>query len=341
MQSEMTVEADGGARGEPLLAPFPWFGGKRRVAAEVWERFGAVNNYVEPFAGSLAVLLGRPSAPGIETVNDRNAYLANFWRALRADAPAVAAWADAPVNEADLHARHTWLRAQADFRERMLTDPDFHDAKIAGWWVWGLCAWIGDGWCKLDEVVSPTREALRLGEHGVGVHAQRVHRKLPALGNTGRGVHADRVAGADGILPYFEALAARLRRVRVCCGEWDRVLGPSVTERGGVAGVFLDPPYAPAGRVTVYAHENTGALGRAVLDYCRANGANPKLRIALCGYAGEYAILEKEGWTVHAWKAVGGYGNQGTGRGRENASRERIWFSPHCLEPERHGEFEF
>jgi hypothetical protein len=42
-------------------APFPWFGGKRKVAAEVWARFGAVENYVEPFFGSGAVLLGRPA----------------------------------------------------------------------------------------------------------------------------------------------------------------------------------------------------------------------------------------------------------------------------------------
>ena len=43
-----------------IKAPFPWFGGKSRVAPLVWERFGDVRNYVEPFMGSLAVLLGRP-----------------------------------------------------------------------------------------------------------------------------------------------------------------------------------------------------------------------------------------------------------------------------------------
>jgi hypothetical protein len=54
-----------------LRAPFPWFGGKARVAGLVWERFGDVRNYVEPFFGGGAVLLGRPSAPRIETVNDQ------------------------------------------------------------------------------------------------------------------------------------------------------------------------------------------------------------------------------------------------------------------------------
>jgi hypothetical protein len=44
-----------------LRAPFPYFGGKSRAAHLVWAAFGDVPNYVEPFAGSLAVLLGRPT----------------------------------------------------------------------------------------------------------------------------------------------------------------------------------------------------------------------------------------------------------------------------------------
>lgn len=90
---------------EPIKAPFPWFGGKSRVASLVWERFGDVPNYVEPFFGSGAVLLGRPTPPGTETVNDLDCYIANFWRAVQAEPHAVAAHADWPVNEADLVAR--------------------------------------------------------------------------------------------------------------------------------------------------------------------------------------------------------------------------------------------
>lgn len=43
-----------------MNAPFPYFGGKSRVADLVWSRFGDVKNYVEPFCGSCAVLLKRP-----------------------------------------------------------------------------------------------------------------------------------------------------------------------------------------------------------------------------------------------------------------------------------------
>ena len=34
-----------------LRAPFVWFGGKRRVAPEVWAALGDVPNHIEPFAG--------------------------------------------------------------------------------------------------------------------------------------------------------------------------------------------------------------------------------------------------------------------------------------------------
>ncbi len=189
-----------------LKAPFPWFGGKSRAVHLVWDRFGNVDNYVEPFAGSLAVLLGRPHPPQTETVNDLDCYLANFWRALRFAPDELAAWADWPVNEADLHARHLWLVNQDEFRERMKTDPDFFDVKIAGWWVWGICQWIGSGWCSRPDWTGRTN-AGRVGrgihrkrpvidpEHdGHGVHrlslgnsGMGVNRQLPHLGDSGRG----------------------------------------------------------------------------------------------------------------------------------------------------------
>ncbi|HWA07940.1 MAG TPA: DNA adenine methylase [Opitutaceae bacterium] len=159
-----------------LKAPFPWFGGKSRVDDLVWARFGQVRNYVEPFAGSLAVLLGRPNPSGTETVNDIDCYVANFWRAVSADPVAVAAHADNPVNEADLHARHLWLVNQAEFRERMKTDPEFFDVRVAGWWVWGISCWIGGGWCALRE--RPWQQRPHLGPHATG---QGVHKKIPAL----------------------------------------------------------------------------------------------------------------------------------------------------------------
>lgn len=321
-----------------LKAPFPWFGGKRRVAHLVWERFGDVPNYVEPFAGSLAVLLGRPHSRGVETVNDLDCYVANFWRALAAAPDDVARHADWPVNKADLHARHLWLVNQAEFRERMKTDPEHYDAKVAGWWVWGISQWIGSGWCRYA-----TGERLPAIGAPRGIHAKRprlarggrgVTRQMPDLsgdsGAAGRGVHAMAKDPAS-ILEWLRALSARLRRVRVCCGDWERIMGPSPTTRIGITAVFLDPPYSgETGRAACYSAEDF-SVAHAVRAWCAERGADPLLRIALCGYAGEHDDLEAQGWSVVAWEAHGGYANARAGHANANAARERIWFSPHCL----------
>ncbi len=362
-------------------APFPYMGGKSRVAAEVWRRFGDVPNYVEPFFGSGAVLFKRPAehdwAQRAETVNDADGMVANFWRALKADPEEVAAAADWPVSECDLHARHAWLQGQRDdITRRLEGDPEFCDAKVAGWWVWATCLWIGgplfaDGpWVVVDgELVNrPRGRGVRrqlplLGNAGVGIHRKLphlnagmgIHRKLPLLGNAGVGIHrklphlGDAGRGecelwSEHLRTYMQSLADRLRRVRVCCGDWARVCGPSVL-RGGVGGkyenaefltgVFLDPPYSQDERhAHCYSVDRPGVAAEC-LKWCLEHGNDPRLRIALCGYAGEgHEPLEAAGWSVHAWKAAGGYSNQRKTGVNDNKYRERIWFSPHCLSAE-------
>jgi DNA adenine methylase len=300
-----------------LKSPFPYFGGKSRVAAGIWERFGDVPNYVEPFAGSLAVLLARPYPPGTETVNDLDGWLTNFWRAVRQDPDRVAAWADYPVSELDLHARGDWLfyREQAgEFVERMRADPEFCCFKSAGWWLWGACSWIGTGW---------GRKLPHVGDAGRGVN-----RKLPHVGNAGMG---EECPTREALREYMRALSVRLRRVRVVCGDWERVTGPSVTARHGTTAVFLDPPYGE-GEMDYAAGGNATTIASEVRDWALSVGDDPAYRVALCGYEGAEMPAS---WECFAWKNRGGYGSQGDGEGRENARRERIWFSPRCVKPGR------
>ena len=137
--------------------PFPWFGGKSKIAPTVWQVLGDVPNYVEPFFGSGAVLMLRPSEPQTETINDADGFVATFWRATLNDPDAVAEHADNPVNECDLHARHLWLLGERGrITDRLCGDPDFYDAKAAGWWCWGQACWIGGGWCAGNGRTSAT-----------------------------------------------------------------------------------------------------------------------------------------------------------------------------------------
>ena len=354
-----------------MQAPFPYFGGKSKAASTVWAAFGHVDNYVEPFAGSAAMLLAAPEpAPGqsrVETLNDADGFIANFWRAVQADPEAVAHYADWPCSEIDLFARHGWLVNRAERLKWSLEDPDFYDTKIAGWWVWGACNWIGGGWCEgagpwqsngahitdsrqlpaLDANRGINRKLPHLGNAGQGINrklpaldANRgINRKLPHLGDAGRGINrqlphlSNAGQGAEHprtvfIREWMQALAARLKDVRVCCGDWARTTKDSVTTRHGLTAVFLDPPYTKGNMQ--YAAGGVGTdLPLQVQAWAADNGANPLLRIVLCGHAGEHDALLQQGWHTRTWKAGSGYAK--TDEATENRESETIWCSPHCL----------
>lgn len=65
-----------------MKPPFAYYGGKTLLARWIVAQLPAHEHYVEPFAGSLAVLLAKPPAR-METVNDLDGDLMCFWRVLR------------------------------------------------------------------------------------------------------------------------------------------------------------------------------------------------------------------------------------------------------------------
>jgi DNA adenine methylase len=62
--------------------PFPYFGAKGTVADHIVRLLPEHVHYVEPYAGSLAVLLAKPPVR-METVNDLDRDLMLFWQVLR------------------------------------------------------------------------------------------------------------------------------------------------------------------------------------------------------------------------------------------------------------------
>ncbi|MDT0307211.1 DNA adenine methylase [Streptomyces sp. DSM 44917] len=62
--------------------PFAYFGGKTRLAGRIAALLPDHDHYIEPFGGSLAVLLAKHPARA-ETVNDLDRRLVTFWRILR------------------------------------------------------------------------------------------------------------------------------------------------------------------------------------------------------------------------------------------------------------------
>ncbi len=299
-----------------LRAPFPYFGGKRDVAELVWRRFGNVRQYIEPFCGSAAVLLGAPEPASLEVVGDANGFIANFWRAVKNQPAEVAREADYPVSHIDLGARHVWIMAQRERLGAELQDPLWPgDARVAGWWLWGQCCWIGSGWCDWftdapRQLGWDTRPHITTSGNGVQAHASNAGRGVQALGkvphasNAGRGVQAlgkvphasDAGRGGDLLTStgatawrWLHELAARLERVRVVHGAWDRCLNNHYG--GSSTAVFLDPPYR-----SFEGLYGSAAVADGVEAWARDNA---HLRIALCGHRGDYPSLE--GWDEVPW----------------------------------------
>lgn len=344
-----------------LKPVFPWFGAKTKIADEVWRRFGNPANYVEPFAGTAAVLLRRPDHhrwwEKNETINDADGHIANFHRAVAADPEAVAHHASWPVNEADLTARHLWLvNNRAELTDRITADPDWYDARAAGWWLWGVCAWIGGDWCTgIGPYTGSGKPSISNGGTTPGVYRKQpmisgshagkgIHRLRPVSGEmrslTGSTVPDVITSMKQAIINDLTAIANRLRRVRVTCGDWTRVLGNAAIPRAGhITGVFLDPPYdLRQRRGELYAIGDrptnpSAGVHEAVREWALQHGNDSRYRIAYCTYStvDEDTVFEQAGWTAYRWTASGGYGLRAHNRARRNRRREIVWFSPTCL----------
>lgn len=319
--------------------PHPYFGGKWRIMPYLWYRLGDVRNLVDAFSGSMSVFYTRPhwdysagswrtETKRIETANDADGFVANFNRALANDPNGVYQWCDNQINEHNLHARHRWLVEQRDELDRRLRDdPHYFDVKIAGWWVWGICTWLGAGWCKYPD----WRARPHLSGDGMGIN--RLSQKKPAMGNSGRGANR----GKQDLPAYLNMLSARLRRVRVCAGDWSRVVTPVVTTEQGETLIVFDPPYsAEAIRdEELYAVENL-TVAHDVREWCLQEinqrdysgprYLHPNLKIIFFGYEGEHDFPDS--WDVVEWKTQGGYAR--SEQALKNIERERVWLSPHC-----------
>lgn len=294
----------------PILeAPFPWYGGKRLCAAEVWAALGDVDTYIEPFAGSLAVLLARPHAPKEEIVCDLDHNVANAWRSMKWAAKEVADWCDWPINDTDLQARLRWIAGVGipeweqrivEFRRRMVTEPEYFDAKQAGWWVWGIAQWMSG----------------RFGD------PKTAHHKSYNAARGAHGIHS--MKGYGKIEDWMLAIQRRFRRVLVACDSWEKVLPPhGKDKRNGVTGVFIDPPYTyESGRMKNIYKEDHSTIAHDCRKWCIEYGNRPKMRAILCGYDVEHDELLEHGWRKVTWYPTGF---------QKDKTRERLWLSPQCL----------
>ena len=288
-----------------MKSPFPYFGGKRSIAPVIWERLGAVTNYVEAFAGSCAVLLARPLPfSGVESVGDIDGHLVNVWRALK-HAPEKVAWhLMDPPNSFDMAARRTVLQeSEPDLPRLLVMDPEAHDVKLAAYWLYCQCCWLNGVASSLTRMPTP-----RFWRNGMGVCQTRDDNELAE---------------------WLRRVSARLRYVRIAHGNWKSLTSDAALwgHGDGQVGVFLDPPYGVEERHDLYSYDDRH-VSSEVYAWARENESNPNLRICVAGYEGEHEFPDS--WSVVKWRSHGFVSRAGA-QGRENREKERLWFSPACV----------
>ncbi|MEJ7849429.1 MAG: DNA adenine methylase [Pyrinomonadaceae bacterium] len=310
--------------GKQLFPPFTYFGGKRDIAEEVWRRFGPdIPNYIEPFAGGLSVLLGRPifdmrmldGKKCRELANDANSFLLNFWRAIQnVDIREIIKSVDFPAHETELLGRREYMMEKHGELSRKIQNDkkklDVCDPELAGYWLYIQREWIGAG--ADDPESFPFRKMIRAKEGGY-------------LG--------------ESLEEHLHFLQLRTKHVRFFNDGWERpLISDTQSTNIGITGVFLDPPYM--GSTDIYGGrlDNETLVDRDPLnarEWALEKGKSPEFRIAYCGYLHQHDGFFPEGgdhgWVKKMWKFEGGYSK----RLRNKEPRiETVWFSPGCIKPD-------
>lgn len=298
-----------------LFPPFPYFGGKRNAAREVWRRFGAdIKNYIEPFAGGMSVLLNRPIfdmrrlRTYRELANDTDLFLTNFWRTVcRSDNRKLIKLMEFPAGEFELLARRKeMIRRSEELRETLNKSIKSFDAELVAYWLYVQRQWIGGG---ADDVSSsPKLKMVRARECGL-------------------------MTGS--LEEDLTIIKARTRHIRFFQGDWQRaIISATQTVKFTNTGVFLDPPYVNQsdmykGRLDP--NDPLDAVPLAARDWALEFGQYSNFRIAYCGYRHHHDHVfptGKNGWVRYPWQLKNGMSKPIPGEEREI---DMIWFSPHCL----------
>jgi len=300
-----------------IRAPFPYYGGKYSIVDELNRRFGDVDVRIDPFCGSAAWILASPPVQ-TEVINDLYADVVNAYRAIRADPDAVAYYCDYPVSELDRFARTWTLRETLPERAaRCAADPDWYDAKAAGYYIYAV---------STDIRARPYRRGPWVVEGGKIVKRDGAKGIQKAVPNTQRKSSRRRYAA---LVEWFRQIAERLRNVAILCGDWRRAISTFPSGKYGVTAILIDPPYPDYGHI--YATDEQRPVWFDAARWAVECGDNPNVRIAVCGYwSPETDALFPANWKRFRWRANGGFGNQRKRGASEKRYRECVWFSPHC-----------
>lgn len=265
-----------------VAPPFSYYGGKTMIANRIVDVLPPHDHYVEPFAGSLAVLLAKP-ASRYETANDLNGDLVTFWRVLR-DRPdeLIRACAMTPHARAELtssyapavddleQARRVWVRLSQGRTSRMTPTGWCQVVKpgvkaslptyLAGYV--GRMQAVAD---RLSNVSLECRPALELVEQFGAHDGVLIYADPPYLASTRNGTnYAHEMAGEEDHRALADALC-RCRATVVLSGydsplyaalyaDWHVTRIATMTAQGGAKAERVEVLWSnrPLGQATLF-----------------------------------------------------------------------------------------
>jgi site-specific DNA-adenine methylase len=294
---------------------FPYAGRKGKVADLIWETFGDVELYCEPFAGALAVLLARPRehVNRRAMVSDWSGHIVNIWRSVKHAPKELARQIElnAQVSEHHLLAMSNALgRHNEQLPELLESDPEKCDPKVAAWYIVAACLVVGPR--GLGQDGNRKRVHFLFVPSGAMIRSQEdVKRRLFDISRQLR----------DAAILRRDALEIIDRFQRVATYDCYKTMG-----------LFVDPPYSPqmCDSGGLYGKNADDQIAQRAAARCIDLADKTDYKIAFCGYDGEHNFPQN--WITYEWKASAGYSRfaKGETRGKTNRFKERIWFSPSC-----------
>ena len=194
------------------------------------------------------------------------------------------------------------MRRKDEVYRNMTDDPEWHDAKLAGKWVW----------CVKNSL-------------GSSIFCNTKQNSIQVLCSTGK-TRTEPMAKE-----YIHQLSKRLHTVAVVCRDWTQCLSDAVLHRNcGDVGIFFDPPYNDdKSNKRVYGLSDH-SVSEDVIKWC-LESRNSDLKMAVCGYAGDSNdIFQSAGWSYFRWVNHGGYAKIRKNGVNDNRKKEVIYFSPAC-----------
>ena len=289
---------------------FPYIGGKYTIAPEINRRFDEIDTRIDAFTGSSSWILASPPVKH-EIVNDLDGYVVNYLRAVKYAPEEVARHLDFPRAELELIAYHHYTRDKfPELVARLGGDPDYYDPILAARWAYVMAH-------KYDPSLNKSggwlvHDGRLIYERGAGRIRGSLNSRPSLLA---------RLVKERRVSEYVAALSERLRNVCIFWNDFEVVAGKAKQPELGVVGILLDPPYPR--HLHNYDYDTDGAdVWHRAARWAVANGDNPRLRIAVCGYNdADSDALFPSGWARFVWR------RSGIGK---NKDRECVWFSPHC-----------